>query len=56
MRVLLVTLCLLAMGAEKPVPPPEKASPTQPRKRRTTPTPHLPAAPKPAEKLKTAMA
>jgi hypothetical protein len=56
MRVLLVALFLLAAGAEKPAPAPEKGAPAQPKKRRTVPTPHPPAGPMRPEKDKTAMA
>jgi len=56
MPVLLVALFLLAAGAEKPAPAPEKGAPAQPKKRRTVPTPHPPAGPMRPEKDKTAMA
>jgi hypothetical protein len=56
MRVLLLALFLLAAGAEKPAPAPEKGAPAQPKKRRTVPTPHPPAGPVRPEKAKTAMA
>ena len=56
MRFLLVALFLLAAAAEKPAPAPQKGAPSQPKKRRTTPTPHPPAGPTLAEKAKTAMA
>ena len=56
MRVLLLALFLLAAGAEKPAPAPEKGVPAQPKKRRTVPTPHPPAGPIRPEKAKTAMA
>jgi hypothetical protein len=55
MRFLLVALFLLAAAAEKPAPA-QKGAPSQPKKRRTTPTPHPPAGPTRAEKTKTAMA
>jgi hypothetical protein len=56
MRFLLVALCLLAAGAEKPAPTQQKSTPSQPKKRRTAPTPDQPAGPPRTEKTKTAMA
>jgi len=56
MRFLLVALLLLAAAGEKPAPAQQKGAPSQPKKRRTAPTPHPPAGPTRAEKAKTAMA
>ena len=57
MRFLLVALCLLAAGAEKPAPQPQKTVPAQPaKKRRSVPTPRVPIGPPRTEKAKTAMA
>jgi hypothetical protein len=63
MRFLLVPLCLLAAAAEKPAPPqqprpdPQKSAPAQPtKKRRSLPSPRLPAGPPRAEQAKTALA
>jgi hypothetical protein len=53
----LVALFLLGSPVEKPAHDvPQKSSPAQPKKRRTTPTPHTPQGPKAPDKAKTAMA
>jgi len=58
MCVVLLAALLLGTAAEKPPPPaPRKAIPSpQLKKRRTTPTPHLPMGPRGPERPKTAMA